>query len=214
MLEEQDIPALERIVLLRDDDEGTFSEPTRTDEVPIFGWREFLAGAEGVVEGDGPLVGVATDERAVMAAWRAVKPEDLSDLIFTSGTTGRPKGAMTSHGQTLRTFGTWASIVGLSEGDRYLIVNPFFHTFGYKAGIIACLVAEGVEEGIDDQVAVALGETDDRGPGAEGPQCLAVGGHGPLGPAGGARGEDQVREILRLDRPPGCHHRPLLGGDP
>ena len=141
MLEEQDIPALERIILLRDDDEGTFSEPTRTDEVPIFGWREFLAGAEGVVEGDGPLVGVATDERAVMAAWREVKPEDLSDLIFTSGTTGRPKGAMTSHGQTLRTFGTWASIVGLSEGDRYLIVNPFFHTFGYKAGIIACLIA-------------------------------------------------------------------------
>ncbi|HXQ59774.1 MAG TPA: FadD3 family acyl-CoA ligase [Acidimicrobiales bacterium] len=140
MLEEQDIPALERIVLLRDD-VGTFSEPTTTDEVPIFGWHEFLAGAEGVVEGEGALVGVATDLQAVMAAWRAVRSEDLSDIIFTSGTTGRPKGAMTTHGQTLRTFGTWAQIVGLSEGDRYLIVNPFFHTFGYKAGIVACLIA-------------------------------------------------------------------------
>ncbi len=38
MLEEEDIPDLERIVLLRDDDEGTLSEPTTTDEVPIFGW--------------------------------------------------------------------------------------------------------------------------------------------------------------------------------
>ena len=65
---------------------------------------------------------------------------DLSDLVFTSGTTGRPKGAMTTHGQTLRTFATWSEVVGLRQGDRYLIVNPFFHTFGYKAGILACLM--------------------------------------------------------------------------
>jgi acyl-CoA synthetase (AMP-forming)/AMP-acid ligase II len=141
LLEDEDVPDLERIVLLRDDDEGTFSEPTRTDEVPIFGWHEFLAGADGVVEGEGALVGVRADEAEVMAAWRAVGADDLSDIIFTSGTTGRPKGAMTTHAQTLRTFATWASIVGLAEGDRYLIVNPFFHTFGYKAGIVACLLA-------------------------------------------------------------------------
>jgi acyl-CoA synthetase (AMP-forming)/AMP-acid ligase II len=60
--------------------------------------------------------------------------------VFTSGTTGRPKGAMTTHGQTLRTFATWSEVVGLRQGDRYLIVNPFFHTFGYKAGILACLM--------------------------------------------------------------------------
>ena len=48
---------------------------------------------------------------------------------------------MTTHGQTLRTFATWAEVVGLRAGDRYLIVNPFFHTFGYKAGILACLMA-------------------------------------------------------------------------
>ena len=65
---------------------------------------------------------------------------DLSDLVFTSGTTGQPKGAMTTHGQTLRTFATWSEVVGLRQGDRYLIVNPFFHTFGYKAGILACLM--------------------------------------------------------------------------
>jgi acyl-CoA synthetase (AMP-forming)/AMP-acid ligase II len=48
---------------------------------------------------------------------------------------------MTTHSQTLRTFATWAEVVGLRAGDRYLIVNPFFHTFGYKAGILACLMA-------------------------------------------------------------------------
>jgi acyl-CoA synthetase (AMP-forming)/AMP-acid ligase II len=70
----------------------------------------------------------------------AVRPDDVSDIIFTSGTTGKPKGAMTTHAQTLRTFDAWANTVGLARGDRYLVVNPFFHTFGYKAGIIACFI--------------------------------------------------------------------------
>ncbi|MEY2417845.1 MAG: HIP---CoA ligase [Actinomycetota bacterium] len=75
---------------------------------------------------------------------RAVRPDDASDLIFTSGTTGRPKGVVATHAQTLRVFDTWASIVGLREGDRYLIVNPFFHTFGFKAGFLACLMKGAV----------------------------------------------------------------------
>jgi acyl-CoA synthetase (AMP-forming)/AMP-acid ligase II len=71
---------------------------------------------------------------------QSVVPTDLSDIMFTSGTTGKPKGVMTTHAQTLRVFDVWADVVGLAEGDRYLIVNPFFHTFGYKAGFIACLM--------------------------------------------------------------------------
>ena len=116
------------------------SEPTLTDEVPIFTWPEFLLGAEGVVEGDHGIVGVSVSEHDARNRWQQVGAEDLSDIIFTSGTTGRPKGVMTTHAQTLRTFAAWASVVGLTEGDRYLIVNPFFHTFGYKAGILACLM--------------------------------------------------------------------------
>ena len=38
-----------------------------------------------------------------------------------------------------------------TEGDRYLVVNPFFHTFGYKAGIIACLL-----RGRDDRARAGL----------------------------------------------------------
>jgi acyl-CoA synthetase (AMP-forming)/AMP-acid ligase II len=38
-------------------------------------------------------------------------------------------------------FRTWSEIVGLGESDRYLVVNPYFHTFGYKAGWLACLLS-------------------------------------------------------------------------
>ncbi|MFF9556994.1 FadD3 family acyl-CoA ligase [Streptomyces albus] len=69
-----------------------------------------------------------------------VLPDDLSDILYTSGTTGRPKGVEVTHRQTLGAFTAWARAVGLREGDRYLLTNPFFHTFGYKAGVLACLL--------------------------------------------------------------------------
>lgn len=68
---------------------------------------------------------------------REVSPTDVSDVIFTSGTTGRPKGAMMNHRQTLRAYEEWATLADLREGDRYLMINPYFHTFGLKAGLVA-----------------------------------------------------------------------------
>lgn len=67
---------------------------------------------------------------------RPVAGTDISDIIFTSGTTGRPKGAMLNHGQTLRMYEEWATLADLREGDRYLQINPYFHTFGLKAGLV------------------------------------------------------------------------------
>jgi acyl-CoA synthetase (AMP-forming)/AMP-acid ligase II len=61
-------------------------------------------------------------------------------MFFTSGTTGRPKGVVTGHGQNLRVYRSWIDGVGLRPADRYLLVNPMFHTFGYKAGMLACLL--------------------------------------------------------------------------
>ncbi len=80
------------------------------------------------------------DLRSVDARAERVRPDDASDLIFTSGTTGHPKGVLCTHEQSLRAFRDWADIVGLREDDRYLVVAPFFHTFGYKAGILAALM--------------------------------------------------------------------------
>ncbi|MEI7754205.1 MAG: FadD3 family acyl-CoA ligase [Actinomycetota bacterium] len=91
-------------------------------------WADFIAAGSSVAHAE------------VVARSAAVKPDDTSDIMFTSGTTGRPKGAMLSHGATVKGFNAWATVVGLRHGDRYLIVNPFFHAFGLKAGIVASLV--------------------------------------------------------------------------
>ena len=127
MLAGQETADLARIVLLRD--EGGTPAGGGAGAVPLMQLDAFLRAGEGVPPA----------ESAARAA--SVQPDDVSDLIFTSGTTGYPKGASATHAQSLRTFGTWSSIVGLTVGDRYLVVNPFFHTFGYKAGILACLMA-------------------------------------------------------------------------
>ena len=76
----------------------------------------------------------------VEKAAETVSEDDPSDIIFTSGTTGKPKGAIARHGQSIGLFRTWADTVGLRDGERMLVVAPFFHTFGYKAGLLACLM--------------------------------------------------------------------------
>ncbi|MFJ9646807.1 FadD3 family acyl-CoA ligase [Streptomyces sp. NPDC101206] len=111
------LPHLEQVVVLADDAPEDF----RT-------WKDFLAGGDTV------------PAEAVRRRAAFIRPEAPSDIIFTSGTTGRPKGAVITHAQSLRCYEVWSELAGLREGDRYLIVNPFFHTFGYKAGILACLM--------------------------------------------------------------------------
>ena len=88
-----------------------------------------------------PLIDLKSDFLASGSPFeRKVDGGDIADIIFTSGTTGRPKGVMMNHRQTLRLYSEWCDLADLRQGDKYLIVNPFFHTFGYKAGCIASMI--------------------------------------------------------------------------
>ncbi|OBB92354.1 3-((3aS,4S,7aS)-7a-methyl-1,5-dioxo-octahydro-1H-inden-4-yl)propanoate--CoA ligase FadD3 [Mycobacterium sp. 852002-30065_SCH5024008] len=80
-----------------------------------------------------------SDVSAVAARAAAVTPDDVSDILFTSGTTGRSKGVLCAHRQSLSASASWAANGKITSDDRYLCINPFFHNFGYKAGILACL---------------------------------------------------------------------------
>jgi acyl-CoA synthetase (AMP-forming)/AMP-acid ligase II len=83
--------------------------------------------------------GAATPYDQIEARADAVTPEDVADILFTSGTTGRPKGAMSAHRQTVGVARAWGELGGVTSTDRYLVVNPFFHSFGYKAGVVVGL---------------------------------------------------------------------------
>ena len=116
-LREVDLPAtLEEIVVMR----GTVPDGTTS-------FTEFLARADSVSD----------DDRAARTA--SVTGDDLCHIMFTSGTTGDPKGAMLGHSAICRAYLSWASVIGLDQ-DRYLIINPFFHSFGLNAGILSCLM--------------------------------------------------------------------------
>ena len=80
------------------------------------------------------------DPGTVAARRDAVGGDDPSDIIFTSGTTGKPKGAVLTHGASVRTYLAWCEQVGLRRGDRYLIIYPMFHTSGLKSCVLACVL--------------------------------------------------------------------------
>jgi len=112
-----DLPVV--LPLATDDDDREMTQP------PVLVWPDELT---WIPEVD------------VDAVADAVSPDDVADILFTSGTTGRSKGAMSAHRQTVGVARTWGDLGELSDEDRYLVVNPFFHSFGYKAGIVVSLL--------------------------------------------------------------------------
>jgi len=92
-------------------------------------WPQFLQRADGV------------PAQRVDAHGNAVRPEDHMDILFTSGTTGAPKGVISGHGQNLGVIAEWSSRMQLVPGDQYLVAMPFFHSFGYKVGWLGGLIS-------------------------------------------------------------------------
>ncbi|MFD6352087.1 FadD3 family acyl-CoA ligase [Nocardia tengchongensis] len=116
------LPDLEHLILL-DDARGESAAGW-----DISSWAGFLA------------PGAVIEPQSAIERSTGVDPESISDILFTSGTTGAPRGVLATHRQTLEVFAQWSDTVTLRPRDRYLLVNPFSHTFGYKAGILACLL--------------------------------------------------------------------------
>jgi long-chain acyl-CoA synthetase len=123
------------------------------EAAPELGARAAAAvpGARAVLLGDALAGGPA-------APAVKVSPDDLASLIFTSGTTGTPKGVMLSH----RNFASLvAKLVGtfdLGPGDGMLSVLPLHHTFEFTAGLLVPLSRGAEIEYLDELTADRIGD--------------------------------------------------------
>ncbi len=72
-----------------------------------------------------------------------VAPDDLAAVIFTSGTTGTPKGVMLSHRNLVENGDGVQMTTPLGPGDNWIIVLPFHHTYPTSLGIFTPLLSYG-----------------------------------------------------------------------
>jgi HIP---CoA ligase len=114
------VESLEQIVVLRGDTpDGTV------------GFADFVARG-------------SDDDRAeVVRRAAAAQGTDLGLIMFTSGTTGLPKGVLVTQAPILSGFSHYSAQLGMREGDRMLVINPFFHAFGFNGAITPCLMHGG-----------------------------------------------------------------------
>jgi fatty-acyl-CoA synthase len=94
----------------------------------ILGWDAFLARAADVPEEE------LTRRRA------AVRPEDVVNIQYTSGTTGFPKGAMLTHRNLLLNAYHVGHRIAFGDCDRLCDPPPFYHCFGSVMGTLMCVV--------------------------------------------------------------------------
>jgi len=120
MLRDEAMPGLRRRIVLRSSPDQLGPGEER--------WEDFLA-----------LAG-QTPDAALAEREAGVTPDSIADIMFTSGTTGAPKGAIFDHRRSLGGGRAWANISRQTAEDRYCVFGPFSHNASYKAGWVAGLM--------------------------------------------------------------------------
>lgn len=74
-----------------------------------------------------------SDSTPAATGWLEMQPADPAIILYTSGTTGFPKGATLSHENIRATVHAFNHLCGMHPGDRLLLTVPLFHCYGQNA---------------------------------------------------------------------------------
>lgn len=94
---------------------------------------------------------------------KQIKPDDLALLVYTSGTTGKPKGAMLTHFNLLSVFPSRLDIFDIGFNDKLLAILPMCHIYGIAVlmiGSFACGATLVMLPKFDPQAALAIAESE------------------------------------------------------
>lgn len=108
----------------------------------VFGTTSSQPGRGRSVE-DLIALGADVSDETIAALTASVDPDTTSDLLYTSGTTGRAKGVTLRHDGILRTAYSSAYTRALSDGYRIMYALPLYHVFGYVEATIATMFVGG-----------------------------------------------------------------------
>jgi len=72
-------------------------------------------------------------------ALKTVSEDDISQILYTSGTTGKPKGVMLTHKNVCTNAVVTGKLMGTRANDRYFVPLPLFHSFGLVLGCLTPL---------------------------------------------------------------------------
>lgn len=128
------LPYLKRVILLDDLAAGEpadeLTHNTIAKENNMITWEEFLQYFTG-----------SENQKEVDRRQEFIRPEDPTNIQFTSGTTGLPKGALLSHFNILNNGYFVGKSLNYSINDRVIIQVPLYHCFGTVMGNLACITS-------------------------------------------------------------------------
>ncbi len=136
-------------VLLKERETGYYLRDSGAKAV--LAWHDFFAAAEhGANEAGAEAISVVPGEFEQLLAAATPRPEvvdraddDLAVILYTSGTTGTPKGAELTHGNLGSNVETVLNMFSISPDDVILGSLPLFHSFGQTCAMNACIKGGG-----------------------------------------------------------------------
>ncbi len=124
-------------------EDGVFDGFPEMRQVVVYETGQAARASKALKFGELASLADKVSEADLEARAETVNPRDLLDIVYTSGTTGLPKGVMHTHDGVLRCSFTASLARALPDGNRLMFALPLYHSYAYIEGLMANTWAAG-----------------------------------------------------------------------